>query len=211
MPWLSFPEAKKIFGEAKALQLFKDAWVNHKVWREAKPIRQLTSSEYINLSEYEHAKLFYKWISRVYPKIKMTHIWNESGMRWGKEVMIAAIKKKAQGLSSWFPDYIIYLPTSIPIKFLSSQLDGFIHIPMYLELKKALWVKWGYNGSSCSEEQKNWLNHLLSSISIITIAHWSNDAISQTTKYLDDIAKFTSVNELCLYINKNSVKKFVSF
>lgn len=61
-------------------------------------------------------------------------------------------KKKAQGTSKGFPDYIIQIPLKIG------------YISLYIELKKAKSIIGGLNGSSIDPEQIEWQELLCSSV-----------------------------------------------
>lgn len=173
--WLTYKKTREIFWDAKANKIFSDLWITKTTpWRIAKPKKELTEKEYIKLSEYEHWKMFASYLKDNHSDIEFTHIWNESWQSWTKNIVIMMAKKKALWVSSWFPDYILQIPT----------IDNHYYT-LYIELKKAKWPQWWWNGSSLSEEQAVWLNTLQNSaMSFCEIWHWSKDSISILNKYL---------------------------
>jgi hypothetical protein len=171
--WYSYKQSIEIFWQEKADSLFDSAWISkekNKPWGKSKPIEKLNSAEYIKLSEYWHWKLLHKRLKSKW--IKHTHIWNEAGQSWSKNIIIMMAKKKAQWVSKWYPDYHIILDMK------------WYKISLHLELKKARGVKWGLNWSTISEEQIDWIEELWwIPFSHWAIVHWSDEAI----KYVDSI------------------------
>ncbi len=168
----SYKQSVELFGKAKADTLFHIAWVSKedpKPWRKAKP---KIVKPYIKLSEYEHWKLLHKYLVQEW--IKHTHIWNEAGQSWSRNIVIMMAKKKASGVSKWYPDYIVY------------PMIDWEYITVYIELKKARWVKWWLNWSTISEEQTDWIDFLSQTKwSYATICHWFDEAV----EYLDSLQK----------------------
>ena len=174
--WYSYKQAVEIFWEEKALELFNKVWVSiedTKPWRKAK---LKIEKDYIKLNEYEHGKLLHKWLDDEW--LDHTHIWNESWQSWTKNIVIMMAKKKASWVSSWFPDYLIYIP----------YIDWFITLA--IELKKAPWKKWWWNGSKFKVKQAEWLN-LLQEIPFtwVWLCQWSDQAIELVKNIKDTIKK----------------------
>lgn len=168
--WYSYKEACEILWVEKADSIFNSTWVSK--WRQKLTEEEKKSKEYIKLTEDAHGKIFHKWLEERW--IKHTHIWNEAGQSWSKNIIIMMAKKKALWVSKWFPDYIVYIPFRE------------WYATVYIELKKAPWKQWWWNWSLFKEEQAWWLDKLQRvPFTWVWLCQWSEEAIN----LIDDILK----------------------
>jgi len=193
----SYKQSKEMFGEERAKQLFDSVGVNTKMWRIAKPKRELTEKEYMKLKEDDHGKIFKLHVENNYPEIKFTHIWWESWQSWTRNIIIMMAKKKALWTSKWVPDYMVVV----------RHWD--LRFNLYIELKKAKWPNGWLNWSSISVEQIEWLIELNKTICTFWhICHWSRDAINILTKYME-LARSSSLEDIIKYWNDNKEDKII--
>lgn len=192
--WYSYAQCVEMFGKERADTMFHQAWVPKE--KEKKKTPELTDKEYIKLSEYEHGKRFVKYVRENYSEIKFTHIWNEAGQAWSKNIVIMMAKKKASWVSKWFPDYVISVP-------------GINHYnTLYMELKKAKGTRWGWNGSLLSTEQAEWLNHLQDHVcSYVSICHWYKEAIDTFETYVNQLKDKTLEYSVQLWNDSRTMKQ----
>lgn len=145
--------------------------------------------EYTKMSEWAHGKILHQYLKDL--RLKHTHIGNESGQAWTKNIVIMMAKKKAQGTSKWFPDYIITIPTA------SS------YVTLYIELKKARGVNGGLNGSTIDPEQVEWHDRLNNTIGSFAIfCHWSNEAIAWVDKFMNIFHNISDLEAFNLWQKK---------
>lgn len=134
--------------------------------------------EYTKLSEWAHGKLFHQHLKKLW--LKHTHIGNEAGQAGTKNIVIMMSKKKAQGTSKGFPDYVILIPS------------GKHNIMLLVELKKARGVMGGLNGSTIDEEQITWIQELTSTVGVFAhICHGSDEAIDLVDEYIAEYMNLT--------------------
>jgi len=171
--WYSYKQAVEIFGKTKADELFNKAWVKIKEKPIAKSTRDKINKTNEKLTEYEICKVFHERLDN--NLIKHTHTANEAGQSWTMNIVIMMNKKKAIWVSSWFPDYTIYLDWKL------------WSYTLYIEMKKFRWKKWWLNWSTISEEQIAWIDYLKTCVgSYAWFAHWYDEAIElvEQTKLL---------------------------
>lgn len=171
--WYSPKQLREMMWDDKANTLLKDINYDeslHKPWRKAKP---KIEKDYIKLNEYEHWKIFHKFLVKLW--VRHTHIWNEAWQSWSKNIVIMMAKKKASGVSKWYPDYVIY------------PIVNWKKYTLYIELKKAKWPQWWLNWSSISDEQVEWIEFLnWVEWSGAYIAHWYKEAQKIYYNFLED-------------------------
>lgn len=98
---------------------------------------------------------------------KFSHIWNESGQRWTRNIIIMMQKKKKMWVSPWFPDYCIILKNWSLL---------FIELKRQKPILKngTLWK----SPSKVSEEQIDRVLKLNQLDNVFAyIAYWANEAI----------------------------------
>lgn len=106
-----------------------------------------------NLTEYEECKVFANYLREQW--IRFSHIPNSTWTpSWGQRT-----KNKLLWVSSWFPDYVIVVPTK----------EKWPQI-VYIEMKV---VKWW----TISENQYSWIRSIESCWQIVTVCRWSQEAI----------------------------------
>jgi len=164
-----YKQSVEMFWKEKADQLFKTAWVKIKEKASPKSIRDQINKTNEKLTEYEICKIFHNRLD--WKWIKHTHTANESGQSWTMNIVIMMNKKKAIWVSSWFPDYTIYLEWKLWV------------YTLYIEMKKFRWKKWWLNWSTISEEQVAWVWYLEWWVwSYAWFAHWYEEAIELVEK-----------------------------
>ena len=83
-------------------------------------------------------------------------------------------KKKAQGTSKGFPDYVIKIP-----------ILNNLFISLHIELKKARGVMGGLNGSTIDDEQLKWQQTIRSSVCCFSeFCHGSDEAIAMVDDFV---------------------------
>lgn len=139
-------------------------WMRKRMWIKKRPdIKKKRATHEDNDAERLASRL--KWM-----KYKFTHIPNESWVHW-KAWMFANMKKKSMWMSTWYPDFTIYLKN---------------WLTMHIELKKARRKKvdWEFYALStdwivCSDEQKEWIRYLNSrKNTVASFCFWYFDALT---------------------------------
>ena len=178
--WYWYKQSVEMFGKEKADELFDRAWVSK--WRQKMSEEEKKEKEYIKMTEDAHWKILHKYLDDLW--ITHTHIWNESGQSWSKNIIIMMAKKKALWVSKWFPDYIAYIPYKEWL------------ITLYIELKKAPWKQWGWNWSTFKIDQANWLNELDKvPFNFVALCQWSEQAMNLIEDMIENL-KDKTINEV---------------
>ena len=147
--------------------------------------------DYIKMSETAHAKEFHKWLEQQWHK--HTHIGNESWQAWTKNIVIMMAKKKAVWVSKWFPDYCVV------VKY------GNLSATVYVELKKARWVKWWLNWSHVTQEQIDWCAELRNCVgTYVFVCHWHEEARTCVSHIIEMLK--SCKNEFDVFRNWKSTK-----
>lgn len=188
--WYSYKQAVEVFGKDRADELFNTAWVSK--WRQKMSEEEKKEKEYINMTEDSHWKILHKYLDDLW--IIHTHIWNESGQSWSKNIIIMMAKKKALWVSKWFPDYIAYIPYKEWL------------ITLYIELKKAPWKQWGWNWSTFKIEQAEWLNTLQQvPFTWVALCQWSEQAMNLIDMMIAQFKHIDTMQVLSLWNDREII------
>jgi hypothetical protein len=163
----NYEDLLSMLGKDEADRIYNIAWLKPE---EEKQKKIKPEKEYTKLTEYEHWKILHKRLSDKW--IRHTHIPNESWQAGTKNIVIMMAKKKASWVSKWFPDYIIFLKDK-----------EWNNSPIYIELKKAKWKRWGANWTSVSDEQIEWIEFLNKWASAY-VCYWYKEAINIINKHI---------------------------
>lgn len=180
--WLSYKETVSIFGKEKADSMFDKAWVSK--WRQKMSEEEKHNNEYIKMTESAHAKVIHKYLDDI--GIKHNHSPNEAWQSWSKNIIIMMARKKAEWTSSGYPDLHILIPYN----------NNEWCVNLFIELKKAPWKQWGWNGSSFSIEQAEWLNELNRiPFTWVWLCQWSEQALNLVDEMIKEL-KDKTINEV---------------
>lgn len=124
--------------------------------------------------EDDEAKALANWLRL--NNYKSSHIWNESGQSWTRNIIIMMKKKKAMWVSKGFPDYCICLKRKSLL---------------FIELKRQrpIWKsgKLLKSPSKIMQEQLEWQSELNNVDNVACeICYWADDAIKTILKYEND-------------------------
>ena len=114
-----------------------------------------------DLSEYEHQKIFVKWLRD--NKIKCASSGNGFALNTQDNVMYMA-KLKASGLSKGFPDLEVFIGNGKSL---------------YIEMKRK-------KGGVVSEEQKKWITWLNDNGYSAKVCHGADEAIEYVRGFIDE-------------------------
>ena len=188
--WYSYKEAVELFGQDRADDLFHRAWVSK--WRVKLSEEEKKANEYIKMTEEAHCKIFHNWLKD--NNLFHSHFWNESWQSWTKNIIIMMAKKKAMWVNKWFPDYYIRIPT----------LDSYVNL--YIEIKKAPWKQWWWNGSLFKTEQAECLNELQKiPFTWVSLSQWSEQAINLVEDMIETLDDMTINEILELWNNRATI------
>lgn len=188
--WYSYQQSVEMFWKERADELFAKAWVSK--WRQKMSEEEKKEKEYIKLTEDAHGKILHKYLDDLW--ITHTHIWNESGQSWSKNIIIMMAKKKALWVSKWFPDYIVYIPYKEWL------------ITLYIELKKAPWKQWGWNWSTFKLEQAEWLNTLQQvPLTWVALCKWSEQAMNLIDMMINQLKNIDTMQVLSLWNDREII------
>lgn len=183
----SYKQLVEMFWKEKADQMFDTAWVSK--WRQKMSEEEKKSKEYIKLTEDAHWKIIHRYLDELW--IPHSHVWNEAGQSWSKNIIIMMAKKKALWVSKGYPDYFIYIPFKN------------WHVTLVVELKKAPWVQWWWNGSTFKIEQAEWLNKLSSvPFTWTALCQWSEQAIDIINDMIEELKDKTLLEVLEIWNNR---------
>jgi hypothetical protein len=122
--------------------------------------KRTTDGSNDNLSEYEHQKIFVKWLRD--NKIKCASSGNGFALNTQDNVMYMA-KLKASGLSKGFPDLEVFIGNGKSL---------------YIEMKRK-------KGGVVSEEQKKWIDWLNDNGYSAKVCHGADEAIEYVKGFID--------------------------
>ena len=178
--WYSYKEAVTILGKDKADSIFESTWVSK--WRQKMSEDEKKSNEYLKMTESAHAKRIHQWLDDIW--IKHNHSPNEAWQSWSKNILIMMARKKAEWTSKGYPDLHILIPYKEWL------------VNLFIELKKAPWKQWGWNGSSFNEEQAEWLNQLSKiPFTWTSLCQWSEEVINLVEDMIETL-KDKSIHEV---------------
>ena len=188
--WFSYKEAVTILGKDKADAIFESSWVSK--WRQKLTEEEKKDKEYLSMTESAHAKRIHKWLDDIW--IKHNHSPNEAGQSWSKNILIMMARKKAEWTSKGYPDLHILIPYKEWL------------VNLFIELKKAPWKKWGWNGSSFNIEQAEWLNELSKiPFTFVALCQWSEQAMNLIDSMINELKYITTEQVLWLWKNRNII------
>jgi hypothetical protein len=97
-------------------------------------------------------------------------------------------------VNKWFPDYYIRIPT----------LDSYVNL--YIEIKKAPWKQWWWNGSLFKTEQAECLNELQKiPFTWVSLSQWSEQAINLVEDMIETLDDMTINEILELWNNRATI------
>lgn len=179
--WFSYKQTVKIFWKEKADKIFESNWLSK--WKVKLTDEEKEYKKYISLSESAHAKILHKRLNEKW--IIHNHSPNESWQSWSKNILIMMARKKAEWTSKGYPDLHILLPYKEWL------------VNLFIELKKAPWVRLGMNWSVFTEEQKKWLIELSKiPFTWTKLSQWSKQAISFIDEMIEILKDKTTMQVL---------------
>lgn len=190
--WYSYKKLVNIIWKDRADKIFE--WINK--WKVNEVDEEKNYKDYINMTESEHSKLIHK---RLVDKwITHNHSPGEAWLSWSNYVIISQARKKAEGTSKGYPDLHILIPYKEWL------------VNLFIELKKAPWVRWGMNWSKLSIEQAEWLNKLSRvPFNWTSLSQWSKQVFNLVDSMIDMLKDKTTKQVLELWESRDVIDYIV--